>query len=79
LSIFDRNIQESVNLRYSDEVYLAAMLPVSKYVIPMPVGFRTKIDSNIALKYSPETMIAKALQAKLFSKEVLMRIINLAA
>lgn len=63
--MFDRCLQQQVNLGYSDEIFLSAMLPEGKYVIPMPSGFRTKLPSEASLKHAPETRYAKALQARL--------------
>ncbi len=71
--MFDREFQNSVQLGYSDEVFLSAMLPTSKFVVPMPTGFYRKIPAETALFRAAETPRAKALQAELLEVKVLAR------
>lgn len=66
--MFDLNLHKSIQLYYSDEIFLSAMLPVGKFVIPMPDGFRYKLPSTNALNRAIETLYAKALQAELLTK-----------
>lgn len=67
--IFDQELQISMQLGYSDEIFLATMLPGRKYVIPMPRGYRRKLESPGALSKSPETLVAKARQARLLIQQ----------
>ena len=71
--MFNKELQESVQLRYSDEVFLAAMLPMSKFIIPMPHSFRRRLPVQKVLKNAPETPRAKALQAELLGAKVIAR------
>ncbi len=71
--LFDRSLQDSVGLGYSDEVFLAAMLPRSKFVIPMPPGFCKRFKMSTALYRAPETKYAKALQAELLGADIIAK------
>ncbi|MFA7201784.1 MAG: hypothetical protein WC099_02220 [Candidatus Paceibacterota bacterium] len=64
-SLFDFQLQKSVQLEYSDEIFLAAMLPKSKFIVPMPHIFFERIQTQTSLCRAAETLRAKALQASL--------------
>ncbi len=71
--MFDSGLQKAVSLGYSDEVFLSAMIPYRKFVIPMSKGFYRKLKTPTALFRDPHTARAKALQAQLLGDDVIRR------
>lgn len=63
--ILDPELQESYLVAYSDEVFLSAMLPVPKVVVPQGPGWCRELPSELHQWLSPETGRAKVKQLEL--------------
>ncbi len=72
-AMFDPHLQKDVMLKYSDEIFLAAMIPHEKFVVPMPRNFRKQLNTESALCRNPLTLRAKALQAELLLERMTIK------
>lgn len=63
--LFDKQLQNEYMLKYSDEVFLSAMLLKKKYVVPLSDGYRFDVANQNCLWLSPKTTEAKLKQLEL--------------
>jgi GT2 family glycosyltransferase len=67
-ALFSESLQEEFQLRYSDEVFLSAMLRPTICVVPMPSGYFSELASPVDQWRSCETSAAKVAQLELLKR-----------
>ncbi|MES3001419.1 MAG: hypothetical protein V4787_12070 [Pseudomonadota bacterium] len=65
--LFDPMLHEELEMRYTDEIVLSALLAPPKYVVPMPMNFYTDLKTDVHQWRSPRSTQAKLKQLERYS------------